>query len=125
MTTRARWRTPGTEIPGGDLLDGVPPPSTPASVGVPIGLRGKSDEEEMAEITGLMNREDELASAGVTCRIKDSYDSCCLACPLSQHTNPQDTLSALCRLGREQDRVLTESVARAEMKRRAADSAAA
>lgn len=64
-----------------------------------------------ARLDELIAREGRGAEAGITCPWKDLPDMTCSACPL--HEIGQDTRkSALCRLGREQERVAALLIAR-------------
>lgn len=56
----------------------------------------------------LLSRENNLFNGGVTCPIKDRPDTSCHACPVSKAHDKGDPLSVLCRVGREQEVVLTE-----------------
>lgn len=82
-------------------------------VGKPIDLSG--DEPKLSQrLLGLLRQEDELATAGTTCEIREHRDSTCAACPL-RHTDPLDTMAALCSVGVAMERTLTALViARAE-----------
>ena len=56
----------------------------------------------------LVMREARLFSSGVSCAIKERPDTTCHACPVSKAHDPSDRFGALCRVGREQERVCTE-----------------
>jgi hypothetical protein len=75
------------------------------SVDLPIGL-DTSAEELTRRLSSLIRREARLFNMGTTCPIKDSSETSCLACPLSQVG--QDCVKAgLCETGCEQERVQT------------------
>lgn len=104
MSVKANWHV---ELSGlGDDDD----PFGPAEV-VPIERRGKPiDLQERPalnqRLVELINAEAELFNAGITCAIRDAQDTCCSACPI-RHTDELDDLTPLCRLGVEQERLLT------------------
>jgi len=84
-------------------------------VGLPITLH--ADFAELNErLIGLVNTESGLYNAGITCAIRDRQDTTCLACPISAHEEKTE-LAALCRCGREQERVSTELAVAREAKR--------
>lgn len=56
----------------------------------------------------LMQREANLFAHDRVCPIKDRSDSTCHACPVSHANDPEHEISLLCRIGREQETVLTE-----------------
>lgn len=76
-------------------------------VGERLDLRDPRARLEL-RVTELLHREQNLDRAGVTCAIKDRDDTTCHACPVSCAHNPAQALSALCKVGREQEAVLTE-----------------
>lgn len=75
-------------------------------VGTPIVL---GDAGELAEISERLvesiHRENELANAGVTCRVKTIADASCHACPLYRADG--SPMAELCAIGREQERLCT------------------
>lgn len=74
------------------------------TVGKPIDLRGEPRlNERLAE---LVAAEAALYERGVTCAVKDRSDTACSACPIRSE-DANDPLAALCRVGSEQERVLT------------------
>jgi hypothetical protein len=79
-------------------------------IGEAIDLTDRSDVLH-ARVGQLLARENFLFNKGVTCAIKDSDETSCHACPVSEAKNLSCRLGALCRLGREQEEVLTELVA--------------
>lgn len=93
--------------------DGDPLGPRVADVGQPIDLTG--DEPKLTQrLVGLLRQEGELFNAGTTCAIREHRDSTCAACPL-RHTDPLDTMAALCSVGVAMERTLTALViARAE-----------
>jgi hypothetical protein len=105
LTAKAQWFVEAV-VPLDD--DQANPFNMPIEeVGERIDLRepGAILELRYAE---LLNREANLSDAGLTCPIKDRPDSTCHACPVSQAHDPEVRLSALCRIGREQESTLTE-----------------
>jgi len=83
---------------------------TAADLGTPIDLE---DEEAVLEarLRRLLRREGNLLDSGISCSIKSSAHTCCHACPISKAQSRQDAIGALCRLGREQEQVLTSLMA--------------
>lgn len=59
----------------------------------------------------LVNQEASLFNEGVTCAIRDRDESTCLACPVSASNDYSNPMGKLCRVGQEQERVLTVLVA--------------
>ena len=103
MTTRANWFTEGV------ALDGEPDPfAVPVEeVGTPIDLREPGAVLEI-RLRELLHREARLYERSITCSIKDATGSTCHVCPVSQAHDTDVPLGVLCRLGREQEVVLTE-----------------
>lgn len=104
MNARANWFV---EAVAG--LDDEPDPfSQPIEeVGERIDLRDPKAGLQL-RLTELISREASLFKHEITCAIKDRTDSTCHACPVSQAANPESDLMMLCRIGREQEMVLTE-----------------
>lgn len=104
MTARANWFV--EELP---TLDTEPDPfSAPIEeVGERIDLRDPRAALEL-RIRELMRREANLYESGLTCPIKDRADSTCHCCPVSAARDEEKPLGVLCRLGREEETVLTE-----------------
>jgi hypothetical protein len=95
----AAWHT-SLVVPAADPFD---VPVTIEDVGVPIVLSADGQEAELrAELCAAVEAEVDLAEHGVECKIKDGYGVSCFACPLF------DPVDALCQLGREQQRIVTE-----------------
>lgn len=104
MTARANWFVAQVE----SLDDESDPFSAPIEeVGQRIDLRDPRETLRM-RLKELLRRENNSFNRGLTCAIKDRPDSCCHACPVSKAADPDDPLSILCRVGREQEAVLTE-----------------
>lgn len=102
--TRANWF-----VHEATALDTEPDPfAVPIEeIGERIDLRDPKAGLEL-RVRELLTREARLYEAEVRCPIKDRADTTCHACPLSRAHDREDALSALCRLGREQEVVLTE-----------------
>jgi hypothetical protein len=65
-----------------------------------------SIEDLEARLRELLKREGNCFDAGITCALKDHPEMTCSACPF--HEVGQDTRkSALCRLSKEQERILS------------------
>lgn len=110
MTARANWFV--AEVEG---LDDEPDPfAMPVEeVGERIDLSDPLGGLRL-RLVELLRREGNLDAGGVTCAIKGRTDTCCHACPMSEAHIRDSTLGVLCRLGREQERVLTEIAATTE-----------
>jgi hypothetical protein len=112
MGTKAVWHGMDLEVVDDDV---DPLAARVEQVGLPITLH--ADFAELNErLLGLVNTEGSLYNAGITCAIRDRTDSTCLACPISAHEEKTE-LGALCRCGREQERVATELAVAREAKR--------
>lgn len=74
-------------------------------MGAVIDLYG-SEPQLRQELHGLVTRERRLYDAGISCAIRDAPDSCCSACPVFT-ADETKAISALCKVGRAQDKVLT------------------
>lgn len=104
MTTRANWHT--AEL--AELADWAEDPfeAPIEEVGAPIDLGGPEARLHI-ELAELVRREANLDRVGITCPIKDRPDTTCHACPVSEAARREKPIGSLCRLGREQERVLT------------------
>lgn len=103
MAVRANWHVPSTSARDGDPLAGAPQRRV-EDVGKPIDLTGPPKlNERLVELVGA---EGALADRGVTCAIKDRADTTCSACPIAC-VDEIEPIAALCRVGKEQERVLT------------------
>lgn len=112
MAVKARWHT-AVVVP--EDLDEDPLQARVEQVGLPIHL-GHEHAVLNERLLELVQVEGRLFNAGVTCAIRDRQDTSCSACPISAHE--EDTqLAALCRCGREQERVATEMAVATEAKR--------
>lgn len=104
MTAKANWfveRAP-------DLDDEQDPFSVPVEeVGQRFDLRDPKAALEL-RLRELVTREGRLCTGGTTCSIKELPDTTCHACPVSKAHDRESRLGVLCRLGREQESVLTE-----------------
>lgn len=93
--------------------------------GLPIEI-GDEEARVSQAIVRSLEREGRLADQGITCAIKDRPDTTCWACPVYKPPSSPHPISVLCRLGREQDRLVTRAVQlRVEEKQREADEAQA
>lgn len=104
MSVRAVWHTPELAVVEEDIFDVT-------AVGVPIVLAAAGEEATLNE--ALMRSvaiEAELDEQGVRCRVKDSPESSCYACPLYRADG--SPLAQLCAVGREQERASTLLLAR-------------
>ncbi len=87
-----------------------------ADAPLPFGSTVISLDSPVAEldsrISDLLTREGRLFDMGITCDLRDATESTCLACPVSKLGDPDSPLSALCRIGQEQERVITMRLAK-------------
>lgn len=99
-----------TSPPDADLPDPF------ADAALPFGSTVISLDSSVAEldhrIKDLVQREGRLFNMGITCDLRDCTESTCLACPVSKLGDPESPLSALCRIGQEQERVITMRLAK-------------
>lgn len=104
MTAKANWFV--ESVAG---LDDEPDPfAAPVEeVGERIDLRDPKARLHV-RLEELLQHEATLYSRGVACAIKERSDSTCHACPVSHANDHGHELSTLCRVGREQETVLTE-----------------
>lgn len=104
MATRANWHTADLA----DLQEEVDPFSVPIEeVGQRIDLRDETGRLE-ARLATLLDQETNLLHCGIRCDVKDRENTCCHACSISKAGLSDDPISVLCRLGREQERVITD-----------------
>lgn len=103
-SARADWFTDGLDD---NVTEGLDPFDEVEDLGRPIDLQ---DREAVlhARLADTLRGEGNLARSGVSCPVKDSPDTSCSACPISEAAKRESSLSALCRLGREQEQVVTE-----------------
>jgi hypothetical protein len=104
MRTQANWFV--DQVPAVD--EETDPFTMPIEeVGTRIDLRDPKAALQL-RLAELVRREGSLYETHVKCPIKDRPDSTCHACPVSQAHDTEVALGVLCRLGREQEVVLTE-----------------
>lgn len=87
-----------------------------ADAPLPFGSTVISLDSDTAVLDGrirdLLRREGNLFEMGITCDLRDAAESTCLACPVSKLGDPDSPLSALCRIGQEQERVVMTRMAK-------------
>lgn len=112
MAVKARWHQ-GVVVR--EDPDDDPLATRVEQVGLPITLHEDHAalNERMVELVQVESR---LYNVGVTCSIRDRQDTSCNACPISAHEEETE-LAALCRCGREQERVATEMAVAVEAQR--------
>lgn len=105
MTVKANWHV---ELSGMEADDPFGPSEAERieDVGKPIDLHAAPQINE--RLVELLNAEAALYEANITCPVKDAPDACCSACPI-RHSDEFDPLTPLCRVGVEQERLLTMS----------------
>lgn len=91
-----------------DVGDADPFTAPVEELGTRLDLR--SEPELMVRLTELIGEEGKLDAAGVTCPIRRCRESVCSACPVSQAATGS-ALGELCKIGVEQEVVLTTMVA--------------
>lgn len=109
MAVKAVWHG-ADSVEAISALHAVPDPfaddATPVrvtQVGIPIDVNADRPTLEH-RLADLLDAESDLFNADVTCVIKDCVHTSCFACPLYEIAADR---APLCRLGREQERVLT------------------
>lgn len=96
---KARWHAPIVEVDESDpFADGEEAP-------VPIDLDG-AQASLNRRLIELLEQESRLFDQGVTCDVRGMPGVSCAVCPLSE-ADGLSPLSSLCRVGVEQERVLT------------------
>lgn len=109
MSVRASWHTATVEIDDSDpFADDTPLEEAVhvPTVGLPIDVNASKASLD-ARLADTLRAEARLAGRGATCEIKWSSASTCFACPLYAGAEGEDAMARLCRLGREQDSLLT------------------
>lgn len=101
VTTRANWFLGDLEVASEELI-----PSGVMVQGQLIDLRD-SEPKLRQELHDLFQREKRLFDVGVTCAVRDQPHTCCMACPMFS-ADESKPLSALCRVGRDSERVVTQ-----------------
>lgn len=107
MALKADWFA--EQVPQ-DLSD--PFADAPLPFGSTVISLDSSTAELNARLRDLIKREGRLFNMGITCDLRDCSESTCLACPVSKLGDPDSPLSALCRIGQEQERVTTTLLAK-------------
>lgn len=98
MAVKAQWFVPDLVGDDGDPLEGG---VDVTAAGVELDLRDDPDRLYRV-LASTLEREQALYDRGVTCKIKDKHDTVCHACPY------QGVKGALCELGLEQERLVTQ-----------------
>lgn len=101
MAVQANWHNADLEVDDSD-------PFAVEQEGLPIDL--DNDVATLSRrISRSVEKEGRLAERGVTCGIKDSAGTSCWSCPVYKGGTTH-SLASLCRLGREQERLVTRLV---------------
>jgi hypothetical protein len=96
---RAVWHT---DVVVPELEDDPFAPTDVRLVGVPIVLAAGGEAAALSRaVAASLVLENTLYEQGQSCKIKDSPESSCFACPLF------DAADSLCELGREQETLAT------------------
>lgn len=102
MTTRANWFL-DIDLSAADEDD---PPVSIEEIGEPFDLRDPASLQAL--LTRLLHDEQDLYNEGVRCALKQEHeDVVCAVCPV-RHTASDDPMTALCKIGVEEERVATE-----------------
>lgn len=108
MSVQAQWGTVQVEFDNSDPFGEETPIERAVhvpSVGLPIDVNAPVATLE-ARLAESLRFEAQLADRGALCDIKQHEWSTCFACPLYEGDGDGDA-AKLCRLGREQDTILT------------------
>lgn len=107
MSVKARWSRVDLTIDddGDPFADDAPREVHIPTVGLPIDVNA-SEGSLAGRLKNTVRVENDLAQLGAFCELKGMPDTTCFACPL--YEGDGDTPQAhLCRLGREQDTLIT------------------
>ena len=77
------------------------------TAGAPIDLSEPTAKLDV-RLVELLHREAQLDGLGVGCELKERSDVLCSLCPVSQASDENAPLGALCRVGREMESVCTQ-----------------
>lgn len=103
MGLRADWHegaAPAAPPPGVDPFD-MPSSAVVATLSI------DTDSQKLFDrLRALVGFEGGLFNKEVTCAIKDRPETCCSVCPVSQSNGDSDK-AFLCRIGVEQEQILT------------------
>lgn len=103
MAVRADWHEDAETV----APPGVDPFSVASSTPMMTTLPIDTDSQKLFDrLRALVRHESALFNKGVTCEIKDKHETCCSACPLN-HADGEGDSSFLCRVGVEQEQVIT------------------
>ena len=109
LSVRANWFS-GAQSPTDEAVDPFADMTgTKSSIALSVD---SSIEEITARLATLLRREGRLAEMGISCPLKASGECNCSACPVSQLNHPEEAISALCRVGMEQERAVMLSLAK-------------
>jgi hypothetical protein len=107
MAVKAVWHNDVAVVEeDGDVFGEDATPVKVMTVGTPIDLNASVATLDK-RLCDLLTMEGDLDAIGTTCPIKDNDLTSCFACPLYEGGDPSSTLGSLCRIGREQQSVLT------------------
>jgi hypothetical protein len=109
MGVRAKWHTATVAVDDTDpFADDTPIEQAVhvPTVGLPIDLHA-SEQAYHARLSESLRHEARLHTQGASCDIKLHDDTTCFACPLYEGDQGDSPKAKLCRLGREQDTLIT------------------
>jgi hypothetical protein len=109
VSVRATWHTATVAVDDSDpfaddvsIEEAIHVPT----VGLPIDTHA-SQESHQARLGETLRVEARLFTQGANCEIKLHDDTTCFACPLYEGDQGNTPKAQLCRLGREQDTLIT------------------
>jgi hypothetical protein len=109
MGVRAKWHTATVAVDDTDpFADDTPIEQAVhvPTVGLPIDLHA-SEQAYHSRLSESLRHEARLHTQGASCDIKLHDDTTCFACPLYEGDQGDSPKAKLCRLGREQDTLIT------------------
>lgn len=103
--TKANWHMDEIDVLLEDDEDPFSMP--PEEIGERIDLQDEG-AHLMVRISELGGRIESMRRRGLSCEIRDTPETTCLACPLSSAGVEGHPMRMLCKTGREYDRVCTK-----------------
>lgn len=107
MGIKANWFVGVDDEPAPGVTGALPPVvERVEDVGVPLDLR---EDDVVAQIARCIKQEAALFNQGITCPVRDRADTSCNACAFAHHEDDGHPLQPLCHVGRECEKLLTNS----------------
>ena len=106
MALQADWFTSGSDRAGdySDPFEHSQTPSPPLMNPISIDSTKAQVNERIQK---LHHREERLFNMGISCQLKENSECSCATCPISEAGDADSQLGMLCKVGVEQERVLT------------------